>query len=127
MKSVAEAVKNATLDDLVEVGCSQQAGDNFDNDVVLNETNMGFHRQIAIASGNTVLLSCSTCCATSSRRAAPHTRHFRLARSGPPRASCHPRVIENRDERSASSACGSISRVSPTPSIGGIRTTIPVS
>jgi GntR family transcriptional repressor for pyruvate dehydrogenase complex len=57
MKSVAEAVKNATLDDLVEMRrLLKQAGDNFDNDVVLNETNMGFHRQIAIASGNTVLL-----------------------------------------------------------------------
>lgn len=57
MKSVAEAVKNATLDDLVEMRrLLKTAGDNFDNDVVLNETNMGFHRQIAIASGNTVLL-----------------------------------------------------------------------
>jgi GntR family transcriptional repressor for pyruvate dehydrogenase complex len=57
MKSVAEAVKNATLEDLVEMRrLLKQAGDNFDNDVVLNETNMGFHRQIAIASGNTVLL-----------------------------------------------------------------------
>jgi GntR family transcriptional repressor for pyruvate dehydrogenase complex len=57
MKSVAEAVKNATLDDLVEMRrLLKQAGDNFDDDVVLNETNMGFHRQIAIASGNTVLL-----------------------------------------------------------------------
>ena len=57
MKSVAEAVKNATLDDLVEMRrLLKTAGDHFDNDVVLNETNMGFHRQIAIASGNTVLL-----------------------------------------------------------------------
>jgi GntR family transcriptional repressor for pyruvate dehydrogenase complex len=57
MKSVAEAVKNATLDDLVEMRrLLKTAGDNFDNDIVLNETNMGFHRQIAIASGNTVLL-----------------------------------------------------------------------
>jgi GntR family transcriptional repressor for pyruvate dehydrogenase complex len=57
MKSVAEAVKNATLEDLVEMRrLLKQAGDNFDDDVVLNETNMGFHRQIAIASGNTVLL-----------------------------------------------------------------------
>ena len=57
MKSVAEAVKNATLDDLVEMRrLLKKAGDNFDNDVLLNETNMGFHRQIAIASGNTVLL-----------------------------------------------------------------------
>ena len=57
MKSVAEAVKYATLDDLVEMRrLLKQAGDNFDDDIVLNETNMGFHRQIAIASGNTVLL-----------------------------------------------------------------------
>jgi GntR family transcriptional regulator, transcriptional repressor for pyruvate dehydrogenase complex len=57
MKSVADAVKHATLDDLVEMKrLLKTAGDNFDNDVLLNETNMGFHRQIAIASGNTVLL-----------------------------------------------------------------------
>jgi GntR family transcriptional repressor for pyruvate dehydrogenase complex len=57
MKSVAEAVKNGTLDDLVEMRrLLKTAGDNFDDDIVLNETNMGFHRQIALASGNTVLL-----------------------------------------------------------------------
>ena len=36
-------------------GCSRTAGHNLGNDAVLNEVNMGFHRQIALASGNTVL------------------------------------------------------------------------
>jgi GntR family transcriptional repressor for pyruvate dehydrogenase complex len=57
MKSVAEAVKHGSLDDLLEMKrLLKTAGDNLDNDVVLNETNMGFHRQIALASGNTVLV-----------------------------------------------------------------------
>ena len=55
--SVAEAMKHATLDDLVEMRrLLTSAGQNLTNDVVLNEVNMGFHRQIALASGNTVLL-----------------------------------------------------------------------
>lgn len=57
MKSVAEAVKNATLDDLVEMRrLLTTAGQNLDNDAVLNQVNMGFHRAIARASGNTVLV-----------------------------------------------------------------------
>jgi GntR family transcriptional repressor for pyruvate dehydrogenase complex len=55
--SVAEAVKHATLEDLVEMRrLLTTAGQNLADDVVLNEVNMGFHRQIALASGNTVLL-----------------------------------------------------------------------
>ena len=55
--SVAEAVKHATLADLVEMRrLLTTAGQNLADDVVLNEVNMGFHRQIALASGNTVLL-----------------------------------------------------------------------
>jgi len=55
--SVAEAVKHGTLEDLVEMRrLLTTAGQNLTNDVVLNEVNMGFHRQIALASGNTVLL-----------------------------------------------------------------------
>jgi GntR family transcriptional repressor for pyruvate dehydrogenase complex len=55
--SVAEAMKHATLEDLVEMKrLLATAGQNLANDVVLNEVNMGFHRQIALASGNTVLL-----------------------------------------------------------------------
>lgn len=55
--SVAEAVKHATPEDLVEMRrLLTTAGQNLANDVVLNEVNMGFHRQIALASGNTVLL-----------------------------------------------------------------------
>ena len=55
-ESVAEACKHATLEDLVEMRRQlTMAGHNLDNDAVLNEVNMGFHRQIARASGNTVL------------------------------------------------------------------------
>jgi GntR family transcriptional repressor for pyruvate dehydrogenase complex len=55
-ESVTEACKNATLEDLVEMRRQlTMAGHNLGNDVVLNEVNMGFHRQIARASGNTVL------------------------------------------------------------------------
>ena len=47
---------NATLEDLVEMRRQlTTAGHNLGNDDVLNEVNMGFHRQIARASGNTVL------------------------------------------------------------------------
>ncbi len=56
MKSVADAVANATLEDLVEMRrLLTTAGQNLENDEVLNEINMSFHRQIARASGNTVL------------------------------------------------------------------------
>ncbi|HEY4305218.1 MAG TPA: FadR/GntR family transcriptional regulator [Gemmatimonadaceae bacterium] len=55
--SVSEAVKHATLEDLVEMRrLLTSAGQNLTNDVVLNEVNMGFHRQIALASSNAVLL-----------------------------------------------------------------------
>lgn len=57
MTSVAEAVKHATLEDLLEMKrLLATAEKNLDDDIVLNETNMGFHRQIALASGNTVLV-----------------------------------------------------------------------
>lgn len=56
MHSVSEAIKNATLEDLVELRRTlTTAGQNLGNDDVLNEVNMSFHRQIARASGNTVL------------------------------------------------------------------------
>lgn len=55
-QSVAEAVRNATLEDLVEMRrLLNAASQNLENDGVLHEHNMGFHRQIARASGNTVL------------------------------------------------------------------------
>ena len=54
--SVSQAIKNATLEDLVELRRTlTTAGQNLGNDDVLNEVNMSFHRQIARASGNTVL------------------------------------------------------------------------
>jgi GntR family transcriptional repressor for pyruvate dehydrogenase complex len=55
-QSVADAIENGTLEDLVEMRrLLTTAGQNLDNDDVLHEVNMGFHRQIARASGNTVL------------------------------------------------------------------------
>jgi GntR family transcriptional repressor for pyruvate dehydrogenase complex len=55
-QSVADACRNGTLEDLVEMRrLLTTAGQNLGNDAVLNEVNMGFHRQIARASGNTVL------------------------------------------------------------------------
>ena len=56
MHSVSEAIKNATLEDLIELRRTlTTAGQNLANDDVLNEVNMSFHRQIARASKNTVL------------------------------------------------------------------------
>jgi GntR family transcriptional repressor for pyruvate dehydrogenase complex len=56
VQSVADAVANATAEHLQEMRrLLTTAGENLDNDRVLNTVNMGFHRQIAIASGNTVL------------------------------------------------------------------------
>jgi Transcriptional regulators len=55
-QSVADACRNGTLEDLVEMRrLLTTAGENLGDDAVLNEVNMGFHRQIARASGNTVL------------------------------------------------------------------------
>ena len=56
MQSVALATKNATPDDFEEMRrLLKTAGENLDNDAVLNSVNMAFHRQIASASGNTVI------------------------------------------------------------------------
>ncbi len=56
MKSIVDAVKNASREDLVEMRrLLTIAGENLENDEKLNEVNMSFHRQIARASGNTVL------------------------------------------------------------------------
>jgi GntR family transcriptional repressor for pyruvate dehydrogenase complex len=55
-QSVAEAVANGTAEDVVEMRrLLTSAAQNFANDELLHENNMGFHRQIARASGNTVL------------------------------------------------------------------------
>jgi GntR family transcriptional repressor for pyruvate dehydrogenase complex len=57
MQSVSDAVENATHEHLQEMRrLLTQAEENLDNDEVLNSVNMAFHRQIAIASGNTVLV-----------------------------------------------------------------------
>jgi GntR family transcriptional repressor for pyruvate dehydrogenase complex len=56
MQSVALATKNATADDFEEMRrLLTTAGENLDNDAVLNSVNMAFHRQIAAASGNAVI------------------------------------------------------------------------
>jgi len=57
MRSVAGAAENATPADLKELRrILAMAGEHLGDDDVLNTLNMSFHRQIAIASGNTVLV-----------------------------------------------------------------------
>lgn len=54
--SMAAASKNATPEHLEEMRrLLASAGRSFDDDALLSSTNMAFHRQIALASGNTVL------------------------------------------------------------------------
>jgi len=56
LQSVADAVQHATPDHLHEMRrLLTLASQNLDNDAVLHSANMSFHRQIALASGNTVL------------------------------------------------------------------------
>jgi GntR family transcriptional repressor for pyruvate dehydrogenase complex len=56
LQSVADAVRNATPEHLREMRrLLTVAGENLDTDAVLHSVNMAFHRQIALASGNTVL------------------------------------------------------------------------
>ncbi|HXT15371.1 MAG TPA: FadR/GntR family transcriptional regulator [Gemmatimonadaceae bacterium] len=56
MQSAALATKNATAEDFAEMKrLLTTAGENLDNDAVLNSVNMAFHRQIASASGNAVI------------------------------------------------------------------------
>lgn len=56
MQSASDAVANASADDLREMRRQLDlAGENLTNDDKLNTLNMGFHFQVARASGNTVL------------------------------------------------------------------------
>jgi GntR family transcriptional repressor for pyruvate dehydrogenase complex len=56
MQSVALASRNASAEDFAEMQrLLTTAGENLDNDAVLNSVNMAFHRQIASASGNAVI------------------------------------------------------------------------
>jgi GntR family transcriptional repressor for pyruvate dehydrogenase complex len=56
LQSVAEAARNATDEHLREMRrLLTTAGQSLENDEVLSSVNMSYHRQIAIASGNTVL------------------------------------------------------------------------
>jgi GntR family transcriptional repressor for pyruvate dehydrogenase complex len=57
MQSVAEAIEHGTARHLKAMRqLLSRAGQHLDDDDVLNSVNMGFHREIAAASGNTVLL-----------------------------------------------------------------------
>ena len=56
LQATALAVRNATQEHFDEMRqLLATAGENLDNDDVLNPINMSFHRQIALASGNTVV------------------------------------------------------------------------
>lgn len=56
MQSVSLAAKNATAENLAKMRqLLTTAGENLDDDTVLTSVNMAFHRQIALASGNTVM------------------------------------------------------------------------
>ncbi|HTE45621.1 MAG TPA: FadR/GntR family transcriptional regulator [Gemmatimonadaceae bacterium] len=56
LQSVTDAVRNGTPEDLLEMQRHlATASQNFANDDALHSANMAFHRQIALASGNTVL------------------------------------------------------------------------
>jgi len=56
IQSTALAAVNATEEHFEEMRrLLDTAGENLDNDDVLNQVNMSFHRQIGLASGNTVL------------------------------------------------------------------------
>jgi GntR family transcriptional regulator, transcriptional repressor for pyruvate dehydrogenase complex len=56
MQSVALATTNATAEHFAEMRrLLTTAGENLDNDAVLNSVNMAFHREIASASGNAVI------------------------------------------------------------------------
>jgi GntR family transcriptional repressor for pyruvate dehydrogenase complex len=56
VQSVALATKVGRAEDFAEMKrLLTTAGENLDNDAVLNSVNMAFHRQIAKASGNTVI------------------------------------------------------------------------
>ncbi|HTT67893.1 MAG TPA: FadR/GntR family transcriptional regulator [Gemmatimonadales bacterium] len=57
MQSVAEAVEHLTARHLKEMRrLLDTAGRHLEDDAILNKVNMAFHRQIAVASGNSVLL-----------------------------------------------------------------------
>ena len=57
LRSVADAVHDASPEHLAEMRrLLVAAGENLENDEVLNSVNMGFHHQIAQGSGNTVLV-----------------------------------------------------------------------
>lgn len=56
VQAVVQAAQNATDDHLDRMGeLLEEAGEHIEDDAVLTQTNMAFHREVAVASGNTVL------------------------------------------------------------------------
>lgn len=56
IKSVVQAAQNAADEDIERMAeLLEKAGQHIEDDAVLNRTNMAFHREIAVASGNVVL------------------------------------------------------------------------
>lgn len=56
LESVAQAAHNASESDIQRLeDLLEEAGRHLDDDAVLNETNMAFHREVAVTSGNKVM------------------------------------------------------------------------
>lgn len=56
IRSVVKAARNATDEDVARMEeLLEEAGRNLEDGEALNQTNMAFHREMAVASGNTVL------------------------------------------------------------------------
>lgn len=56
IKSVVQAARNATEEDICRLeGLLEEAEVHMTDDAVLNKTNMAFHREVAVASGNMVI------------------------------------------------------------------------
>ena len=56
LKSVTQAAQNASEEDIEKLEeLLEKAGENLDDDAILNQTNMAFHREVAVASGNMVI------------------------------------------------------------------------
>ena len=93
MQSVAEAVPHLTARHLKEMRrLLNEAEKHLDDDGVLNKVNMQFHRQIAVASENTVLLQLLDVLREMfQQEQLMILDHLRLAEGGSPRAPGHPR------------------------------------
>ena len=123
MQSVAEAVQERDARGSASrcVGCSRTAGaEPRRTTIVLNEVNMGFHRQIARRVGQHGARSAARRAARSlHRRAATDPRHLRLARARSPGASRNPRGAREarRSARRRAHAEASAGRAGRDPSL----------